>query len=1135
MDMADTSIKLDDKFNIKKSNVLLNGTQGLVRLMLGQKLRDEKQGLNTAGFVTGYRGSPLGAVDFQMRRASKELLASNIKFKEALNEDLATTALWGAQQAELRGEGLYDGVFGLWYGKGPGVDRSGDAMRHANMAGSSVNGGVLMAMGDDHSGESSTVLHQSDLAMIDAGMPILSPAGVQEILDYGYYGFALSRYSGLWVGLKTMKDTIEVTSVVDGDPFRMRFKNPKTKPGADNLNIRLVDTPAAQEKRLLSDKKIAAEEFARINRIDKIGLPKGSSKIGLVAAGKNWLDLIHSLSLLGINELEAKALGITSYKIVQTWPIDRQSLLEWADQLDLIIVIEEKRKIIETQIKDALFSVASKTRVYGGHKNGENLFFDHGVLDPLEIASELGQIFKEEGCSNNSLELGLKKIIEVQSADNAPDLAERLPYFCAGCPHNSSTVVPEGSRAYAGIGCHYMAQWMDRDTLGFTHMGGEGANWIGESLFSKRGHVFQNIGDGTYNHSGIQAIRAAVAANTDITYKILFNDAVAMTGGQGNDGQLTAARIVNELLAIGIENTVLVYDDKEDLSLSAFPPKIEKFDRTKLNYVQEKLSKIKGVTAIVYVQTCAAEKRRRRKRGLFPDPNKRLFINTDICEGCGDCGVQSNCVAVTPIETELGRKREIDQSNCNKDFSCLNGFCPSFVSLEGASVKKSEQTDFVLPTLKRPEIPSIDGSHNIVVTGVGGSGVVTIGALIAQAAQIDGLGAGMMEMAGLAQKGGAVHIHCRLAKSPNEISAIRVTMGECDALIGGDLVVSSGSKCLNLTATGRTKAVVNSDQIVTGEFTRNTEFEVPNDQLIVSMEAKLKEGLSLLNSSKIATKLLGDSIYSNMLILGASWQKGLLPLSHEALSHAIKLNGAFVDQNLRAFEIGRWAALYPDDANKMISSPIVYLKDSLSDRIDYRKKHLEVFQGKTLSKKYIDVIDSFEDKEIKEVVAINYHKVLAYKDEYEVARLHLGTRQKVAEKFENVKKIKFHLAPPLISKEGKNGRAKKIEFGEFTIHIFKILAWLKWLRGTKFDIFSYSKDRRLDLDLIKEYQYDLEFVKKVNLDKDKELILELLNLPASIKGFGIVRRKNYEAVSIQRKNLLKKISNSSEILGHAAE
>ena len=704
--MAKTSIKLGDKFNLLKSNVLLNGTQGLVRLMLGQKQRDEKLGLNTAGFVTGYRGSPLGAVDFQMRRASKELAASNIQFKEALNEDLAATALWGSQQAELRGEGLYDGVFGLWYGKGPGVDRSGDAMRHANMAGSSLNGGVLMAMGDDHTGESSTVLHQSDLAMIDAGMPILSPAGVQEILDYGYYGFALSRYSGLWVGLKTMKDTIEVTSVVDGDPLRMKFKVPKTKSGTDHLNIRLVDTPADQEKRLFNDKKAAAEEFARANKIDKIVLPNLKSKIGLVAAGKNWLDLIHALSLLGINENEAKALGITSYKIVQTWPIDRKSLLEWADQLDVIIVVEEKRKIVETQIKDALFSISSKTRVYGGHKNDDKLFFDHGVLDPLDIAAALGQIFKEEGCSNHSLELSMKKIRQVQSADNAPDLAERLPYFCAGCPHNSSTVVPDGSRAYAGIGCHYMAQWMDRETLGFTHMGGEGANWIGESLFSKREHVFQNIGDGTYNHSGIQAIRAAVAANTDITYKILFNDAVAMTGGQGNDGQLSAIRVVNELLAIGIKNTVLVYDDKEDLSLTSFPPAVEKVDRSKLNDIQVKLSKIKGVTAIVYVQTCAAEKRRRRKRGLFPDPDKRLFINTDICEGCGDCGVQSNCVAVTPVETELGRKREIDQSNCNKDFSCLNGFCPSFVSLEGAVVRKSEKKRFQITCFGESKTPN---------------------------------------------------------------------------------------------------------------------------------------------------------------------------------------------------------------------------------------------------------------------------------------------------------------------------------------------------------------------------------------------------------------------------------------------
>ncbi len=666
-------------------------------------------------------------------------------------------------------------------------------------------------------------------------------------------------------------------------------------------------------------------------------------------------------------------------------------------------------------------------------------------------------------------------------------------------------------------------------------MGGEGANWIGESLFSKRKHVFQNIGDGTYNHSGIQAIRAAVAAKTDITYKILFNDAVAMTGGQGNDGHLNAVRVVKELLAIGIKNTILVYDDKEDLSLNSFPKEIEKVDRNKLNYAQEKLSKISGVTAIVYVQTCAAEKRRRRKRGLFPDPDKRLFINTDVCEGCGDCGVQSNCVAVTPIETELGRKREIDQSNCNKDFSCLNGFCPSFVSVEGATIKKTKKTDFKLPYLEQPDLPDIDKTHNVVITGVGGTGVVTIGALVAQAAQIDGLGAGMMEMAGLAQKGGAVYIHCRIAKSPDNISAIRVTMGECDALIGGDLVVSSGSKCLNLTANGRTKAVVNSDEIVTGEFTRDTDFKIPNEQLIVSMEAKLKEGLSLFNSTKLASKLMGDSIYSNILVLGAAWQKGLLPLSHAALKHAIKLNGAMIDQNLRAFEIGRWAALYPEEVEKILDSSVVQIKSSLKERIEFRSKHLEAFQNKSLSKKFIEMINSFKDQDVQEAVAINYHRVLAYKDEYEVARLHLGTYKKVSEKFENVKKIKFYLAPPIISKEGKDGRARKIEFGWYMIYIFRFISLFKWLRGSRFDLFSYSKDRRLDLQLIDQYEHDLRLIKHLDLKKDRELILELLNLPSSIKGFGIVKRKNFKTASIQRKNLLEKLNTPKGAVNHAAE
>ncbi|MDG1934981.1 MAG: indolepyruvate ferredoxin oxidoreductase family protein, partial [Paracoccaceae bacterium] len=684
------NVSLEDKFDISKHQVLLNGTQALVRLMIAQKERDTFIGWDTAGYVTGYRGSPLGAVDFQMRRAKCALMAASVTFQEGLNEDLAATALWGTQQAELRGEGKYDGVFGLWYGKGPGVDRSGDAMRHANMAGSSAKGGVIMAMGDDHTGESSTTLHQSDLAMVDAQMPIVSPAGVQEILDFGHYGFELSRFSGLWVGLKTMKDTIEVTSVVDADPHRLTFVRPDITLPEDGLNIRLVDTATLQETRLLDYKVSAAEAFARANRMDKRVLGQKGAKIGFVAAGKNWLDLAHALSLLNIDGEQAKHLGVTTYKVAQTWPLDRQTFSEWAEGLDLIVVVEEKRKLIESQVKDALFDNLQGRRVYGGLKgsSGEILFPSKGALDPNLIAEMLGHILVEEGCSNALIEGGILDIAKARRADNASDIASRIPYFCAGCPHNSSTKVPDGSRAYAGIGCHFMAQWMDRETLGYTHMGGEGANWIGEAKFSKRDHVFQNLGDGTYNHSGIQAIRAALAAGTNITYKILFNDAVAMTGGQGNEGGLSALRITRELLAMGVENLALVYDDKEDLDLQAFPKNIIKHEREDLMDVQESYSKIKGVSCIVYVQTCAAEKRRRRKRDQFPDPDQRIFINTDVCEGCGDCGVQSNCVALTPVETEFGRKRAIDQSACNKDFSCVKGFCPSFVSLHGATPKK---------------------------------------------------------------------------------------------------------------------------------------------------------------------------------------------------------------------------------------------------------------------------------------------------------------------------------------------------------------------------------------------------------------------------------------------------------------
>ena len=734
--MTTQKISLNDRYDLAKSPVLLNGTQALVRLMLMQKARDVAAGLDTAGLVSGYRGSPLGAVDMQMERALKPLADANVTFQAGLNEDLAATAHWGAQQAELRGQGKYDGVFGLWYGKGPGVDRSGDVMRHANMAGTSQHGGVVMAMGDDHTGESSTVLHQSEFAMVDTYMPVVSPAGVQEMMDYGLYAFALSRFAGLWVGLKTMKDTVEVTSVVDGDPHRLSFVIPAFDMPEGGLNIRLVDDRIEQEARLIDYKRKAAEVFAAANKMDKRVWGKPGAKIGLVAAGKNWLDLVHALSLLDIDAAEAERLGITTYKVGQTWPLDTATFSDWADGLDLIIVVEEKRKLIEVQIKEALFDNRMGRRLYGGTRNGAEFFSAKWALDPIEIAEKLGQVLIEEGRSTDGITGGLAMLDEARRSDNAEEIAARLPYFCSGCPHNSSTKVPEGSRAYAGIGCHFMVQWMDRDTLGFTHMGAEGANWIGEAPFSKTPHVFQNLGDGTYNHSGVQAIRAAIAAGTTMTYKILYNDAVAMTGGQTNEGDLSPQRIVRELQAMGIENLAVVYDDKEDVDFAKYPQGIDIKEREYLQTVQEHFAKLDGVSAIVYIQTCAAEKRRRRKRGTFPDPDKRMFINSDVCEGCGDCGVQSNCVSLVPKETELGRKRAIDQSSCNKDFSCVKGFCPSFVSLEGAIVRKEATTELKLPDLPAPVIPQINGTWNVVITGVGGTGVVTIGAVMAQAAHI---------------------------------------------------------------------------------------------------------------------------------------------------------------------------------------------------------------------------------------------------------------------------------------------------------------------------------------------------------------------------------------------------------------
>ncbi len=1132
--MSRQDITLHDKFDLEKSTILMNGTQALVRLMLMQKARDRAVGLNTAGYVTGYRGSPLGSVDLQMNKAKKDLDAADVVFNEGLNEDLAATALWGSQQAELRGEGKFDGVFGLWYGKGPGVDRSGDVMRHANMAGTSPHGGVIMAMGDDHTGESSTTLHQSDWAMVDAYMPVLSPAGVQEILDYGLYGYALSRFTGMWVGLKVMKDTIEVTSVVDGSPDRAEFVTPDFKMPEGGLNIRLVDTPVAQEARMIDYKRFAAEAFARANKIDKRVWGKPGAKIGFVAAGKNWLDLMHAMHLLGIDRDEAERLGITTYKVGQVWPLDMKSFHDWAEGLELIVVVEEKRKLIEVQVKEALFDDQHR-RVYGWMKDGKELFPTRYALSPTHIAKCVGKVLIEEGRGTDGIKAGLQVIEDTEKADNAPEIASRLPYFCSGCPHNTSTRLPKGARAYAGIGCHYMVQWMDRDTIGFTQMGGEGANWIGEAPFSKRDHVFQNLGDGTYNHSGIQAIRAALAAGTTITYKILFNDAVAMTGGQKNEGGLTADRIAREVKAMGVDHLAIVYDEKEDIDFSKFPRDAATHPRSELLSVEDKFSKISGVSVIVYVQTCAAEKRRRRKRGQFPDPDKRVFINTDICEGCGDCGVQSNCVSIVPVETELGRKRAIDQSSCNKDFSCLQGFCPSFVTVQGARIRKSATVDVDVGDLPDPELPRINGTHNVVITGVGGTGVVTIGAVLAMAAHLDQKGAGMMEMAGLAQKGGAVHIHCRLANRPEDISAIRVATGECDALIGGDLVVSAGSKTLGLMKTGRTGGVVNSHEIITGDFTRNTEFKLPMEQLGLSLQARLGDRLAMFDASDLAKTVMGDSIFSNMMMLGAAWQQGLLPLTRDAIFQAIELNGAAVDGNKRAFEIGRWAVLNPAEVEKMLTPNVTELPRSLEDRIAFRADHLVRYQSGRLARRYRKRVDAIGDPRLKEAVAKGYHKVLAFKDEYEVARLMQETEAKVRAEFDGDLKLTYLMAPPVLSRTGPDGRPKKREFGSWIVGALSILPRLKALRGTPFDPFGWSAERRMERDLIRRYEADMAEILRDPRDETMDAAIALAELPLQIRGFGPVKVDNHAKAMKRRDELLAVLRSGGAPLKEAAE
>jgi len=1143
MDLRD--VRLSDRYELDRSPVLLSGTQALVRATLMQHARDKAAGLDTAGYVTGYRGSPLGAVDGAFGAAGKYLAEAQVKFQPGLNEDLAATALWGTQQAELRGEGKHDGVFGLFYAKGPGVDRSGDVFRHTNFAGTSPHGGVLVAMGDDHTGESSTTLHQSEMALMDAMMPILSPAGVQELIDYMLMGWALSRFSGLWVGIKSMKDTIEATSVVDGDPHRLSIVIPEFDMPLDGLNIRLQDTPHLQEARMHDYKRFAAQAFARANKLDRRVHGGPGARVGIVSAGKSWLDVVHALDMLGLDRAAMERLGITTYKVGMVWPLERQRLLDFARGLDLIIVIEEKRAVIETQLKEILFAEPSHARVVGWKDEaGQVLFSIKMDLGPVVIARGIGRMLKGEGVEDPKIAAGLERLDRLAESGNAPDLAERQPWFCAGCPHNSSTRLPEGARAYAGIGCHYMVQWMNRATLGFTHMGGEGANWIGEALFSKRSHVFQNLGDGTYNHSGLMAIRAAIAAGTNITYKLLYNDAVAMTGGQAHDGGMTPDKVARELIGIGVKRLEVVADEKEEIP--PMPTGVTVRPRAELLDAERELEKLEGVTALLYIQTCAAEKRRRRKRGLFPDPDKRVFINPSVCEGCGDCGVQSNCVAILPLETPLGRKRQIDQSACNKDFSCLKGFCPSFVTVERAQPKARGMVEFDLPPLPDPALPALTRPWNVLITGVGGTGVVTVGALLTMAAHLEGKGASEMQMAGLAQKGGAVTIHCRLAPKPEDISAIRIAAGEADAVIGGDLVVTAAPKTLGAVERGPARVLCNTHEIVTGAFTRDTEFHLPTTALKLSLERRIgAEALTLIDATELATGLLGDAIYGNVLLLGAAWQAGLVPLSAAALRKAIELNGAGVKGNLRAFEIGRWAVSHPLEACAAVA-PAAAAEETLEQKIARRADYLVGYQSRRLARRYQRLVEKVHKAEdaagvagvggLTEAVALGYFKLLSYKDEYEVARLHTEMLEPaLAEAFGAHGRVTYHMAPPVLGRKDKHGHAVKSEFDPRMARALRLLARLRVLRGTPLDLFGRTAERRMERQMICDYEALIGELLSNLTAGNAPIACELARLPLQVRGFGHVKLANAERAAEEHQVLLERFRSGDPAVPQAAE
>jgi indolepyruvate ferredoxin oxidoreductase len=1191
----DTTLSPDSRPGLPEGRpVYMSGIQALVELPLLQRKRDLAAGLNTAGFVSGYRGSPLGTVDMSLWKARKRLAEHHVVFQPGVNEELAMTAIWGTQQVNLYQGAKYDGVFSFWYGKGPGLDRSVDVLKHGNAAGSSAHGGVLIIAGDDHGAKSSTLPHQSDHVFSAAMVPVLNPCNVQEFIDFGLHGWAMSRFSGCWVGMRAITDTVETSASIYLDPNRV---NPVIPPEVvmppDGVNLRWPDKPLEQEYRLHNHKIYAAIAYARANGLNQTVIDSPRARLGIITTGKSYLDVRQALAALGIDDATAADIGLRVLKIGMTWPLDPEGVRTFAAGLDEVLVVEEKRQVLEYQLKEELYNWREdvRPRVLGKFDDsGEWAPTRHwqlpaaGELTPAMIARVIAARIAQFH-SSDTIRDRLAFIAEKEAALERPRTGmARVPHYCSGCPHNSSTKVPDGSRALAGIGCHYMATWLDLEhTQTFSQMGGEGVAWVGQSPFTETKHVFANLGDGTYSHSGILAIRQAVSAKVNITYKILFNDAVAMTGGQPVEGSLTVPQIVRQVQAEGVARVLVVTDQPEKYAAGDLPAGVPVHHRRELDALQRELREGAGVSVLVYDQTCAAEKRRRRKRGSFPDPAKRVVINERVCEGCGDCSNTSNCMSVAPLETEYGRKREIDQSSCNKDFSCAEGFCPSFVTIKGGKLRRgtppepvgglgsagglagragldapefapadAARDDFTLPD---PTPAPLDHPYGILVTGVGGTGVVTIGALLGTAAAIEHKHACVLDMAGLAQKGGPVWSHIRIAERQDQLFASRIAAGEADVVLGCDIVTAVADESLAKMRAGFTRAVINSDFSVTSDFVRGfaqqsrtgdvshvRDPQFPRHAMEQQIEEACGEGrMDALPGTRIATTLMGDSIATNLLMLGYAFQKGLIPLQESSILTAIEKNGAAVEMNKRAFRWGRRAAVdmpavqaaarpnYPAQSSRVLS-------ESLDGLIARRVADLTEYQNTAYAERYAARVQRVRAAEaavmpgrteLTEAAARYLYKLMAIKDEYEVARLYTrtGFLDRVSTMFEGDWKLAFNLAPPLFARRDKvTGYPRKQEYGAWMLHVFRLLARMNGLRGSALDIFGRTEERRHDRAILAEYESLMDELCDRLTPENHAVAVELAALPEAIRGYGHIRARHIASAGLRRQELLDQLN-----------